>query len=363
MASNRPFPARLLVLAACAAAILALPARADTLQDVSRLLKQGQQAQALEQIDKYLSAKPKDAQGRFLKGVILTEMNKPNDAIAVFTKLTEDFPELPEPYNNLAVIYAQQKQYEKAKQALEMAIRTHPSYATAHENLGDIYARLASQAYDKALQIDSSNASAQIKLATIKELISINSRPGMARPAGKPPVAVAAAEPKVAEPAKPVEPKITEVKPAEPPKPVEPAKPAETKPAEAKPEPKVVTPPAKPAETANAGADVTKALDAWLAAWSKKDVKGYLSHYARDFQTPGGESRAAWESERAKRINKPGAIHVAYENLRVSVEGETAIAKFRQSYKSGTLKTGANKVLVLVHHDGRWLIQQEKIGN
>jgi tetratricopeptide (TPR) repeat protein len=94
----------------------------------------------------------------------------------VFSKLTEDYPELPEPYNNLAVIYAQQKQYDKAKQALEMAIRTHPSYATAHENLGDIYARLASQAYDKALQIDSSNSSAQNKLALIRDLMSTASR-------------------------------------------------------------------------------------------------------------------------------------------------------------------------------------------
>jgi Tfp pilus assembly protein PilF len=136
----------------------------------------------LEQVDKYLAGKPKDAQGSFLKGIVLTEMNKPNDAIAVFSKLTEDFPELPEPYNNLAVIYAQQKQFDKAKQALEMAIRTHPSYATAHENLGDIYARLASQAYDKALQIDSSNSSAQNKLALIRDLMGT----GPSRQACKP---------------------------------------------------------------------------------------------------------------------------------------------------------------------------------
>ncbi len=59
----------------------------------------------------------------------------------MFTKLSEDYPELPEPYNNLAVLYAQQKQYDKARTALEMAIRTHPSYAIAYENLGDIYAK------------------------------------------------------------------------------------------------------------------------------------------------------------------------------------------------------------------------------
>ena len=352
--------ARTLAFAACAVAFVAMPVRADTLQDIGKLMKQGQQSQALEQVDKYLSNKPKDAQGRFLKGVILTEMNKPSDAIAVFVKLTEDYPELPEPYNNLAVIYAQQRQYEKAKQALELAIRTHPSYATAHENLGDIYARLASQAYDKALQLDSSNSSAQTKLATIKELMSVGPRPGAVRPTAKP-VVVAAAE------TRPVETKPAETKPVEAPKPVE-AKVAEVKPPEARPVETKPAPPAKPEEPPKAAAgegvaEVTKALDAWFAAWSRKDVKAYLAHYAKDFQTPGGEARAAWESERAKRINKPGAIQVGHEKLSVTIEGDKATARFRQHYKSAALKTGSNKVVVLVRRDGRWLIQQEKIGN
>ena len=92
--------------------------------------------------------------------------------IAVFTKLSEDYPELPEPYNNLAVLYASQGQYDKARAALEMAIRTNPSYATAHENLGDVYAKLASQAYSKALQLDSNNTGVQPKLALIRDLFA-----------------------------------------------------------------------------------------------------------------------------------------------------------------------------------------------
>jgi tetratricopeptide (TPR) repeat protein len=143
--------------------VIASPVFADNLPEVQRLIKQGQYPQALEKVDAYLSNKPKDAQGRFLKGLIYTEMNKPTEAIATFTKLTEDYPELPEPYNNLAVLYAQQKQYDKARTALEMAIRTHPSYAIAYENLGDVYAKLASQAYDKALQLDSANSATQNK--------------------------------------------------------------------------------------------------------------------------------------------------------------------------------------------------------
>jgi tetratricopeptide (TPR) repeat protein len=345
---------RLLAAFASMAMLLAAnPASADALQDISKMIKQGQHAQALEQVDKYLAGKPKDAQGRFLKGIILTEMNRANDAIAVFTKLTEEYPELPEPYNNLAVIYAQQKQFDKAKQALEMAIRTHPSYATAHENLGDIYARLASQAYDKALQIDSSNSSAQAKLALIRDLMG-SSRSGKAtRPIGD----ARPTEPvKLAEAPKPVTAPVTVA--AAPPV----APPAQTKPVEAsKP---IETP--KPVATKPAGdavAEVTRAIDLWAAAWSRKDIKAYLGAYARDFKTPAGESRGAWDGERTKRINKPGAIQVSYENLKVSVEGDTATAKFRQHYKSANLKTSSNKVLHLGKRDGKWQILQERVGS
>src|SRR5919106_3213264 len=177
----------------------ALPVCADDVQEAAKLLKSGQHKQALERVNKVLAAKPRDAQARFLKGLIFTEQGKLPDAIDVFTKLTQDYPNLPEPYNNLAVIYASQGQYEKARAALEQSIRTHPSYATAYENLGDVYAKLASQAYDKALQIDSSNAAAKNKLSLTRELVG--------RPA---PTAVAAApkeaakpEPAKAQPAKP----------------------------------------------------------------------------------------------------------------------------------------------------------------
>jgi tetratricopeptide (TPR) repeat protein len=335
MALSRHFSAGLLAVALLFA--FATVARAEPIQDINRLLKQGQAAQALEQVDKYLATKPKDAQGRFLKGLILSELNRNTEAIAVFEKLTEDYPELPEPYNNIAVIYAQQKQYEKAKQALEMAIRTHPSYATAHENLGDIYARMASQAYDKALQIDSSNTSAQTKLSMIRELMG--SRPAPAGAVTKP---ISAPEPKP-EPVKAPEPKPVAPAATEPVK--APVKVAETKPA------------------GNATTDITQALQSWATAWSKKDVKAYLSHYAKGFKTPGGASRASWESERASRIDKPGTIDVSVDDVRVSAEGaDQATVRFRQHYRSASIKSSTTKTLAMVRHDGRWLIEQERVG-
>ena len=147
-------------------------ARADDYADVSRLMRVGQYPEAQAKADQYLAGKPRDPQMRFLKGVIQTESGKAAEAIATFTQITQDYPELPEPYNNLAVLYAGQSQFDKARASLEMAIRTNPGYATAHENLGDVYAQLASQAYSKALQLDGSNVSVQPKLTLIRSLFN-----------------------------------------------------------------------------------------------------------------------------------------------------------------------------------------------
>ncbi len=226
------------LLSALSAALLisTAPAHANEAQEISRMLKQGQQEKALERANSYLAKNPKDAQVRFIKGLILTEQNKTSDAIKVFTGITDDYPELPEPYNNLAVLYASQGQYDKARTALEMAINTHPSYATAHENLGDIYAKMASQAYDKALQLDKGNANAQSKLALIKDIFS---REGGRAPA-KPVVIASAAPAAVAAkpaPAPVATPAATQAKAAAP---------VET----AKPLPAAATPTAKPAAEA-----------------------------------------------------------------------------------------------------------------
>src|SRR3982750_968546 len=168
---RKPLSAILRLLVA-AAALSMSAAHADDYTDVSRLMRAGQFAEAMAKVDQSLASKPRDPQMRFFKGVIQTETGKTNEAIATFTKITEDYPELPEPYNNLAVLYAGQSQFDKARAALEMAIRTNPSYATAHENLGDVYATLASQAYSRALQLAAGNTGVQPKLALLRELFA-----------------------------------------------------------------------------------------------------------------------------------------------------------------------------------------------
>lgn len=316
-------------------------AHADDIQDASKLFKQGQHGQALDKVNGVLAGKPKDAQARFLKGLILTEQGKAAEAIKTFAALTEDYPELPEPYNNLAVLYASQGQYDKAKLALEMAIRTHPSYATAHENLGDIYAKMASQAYDRALQLDRSNTATQTKLSMIQDLFAGGTR-GKAAPAHSNPVLSKA---EATAPAG----NETESKPA-------PAKPeavaAKPAPAEKNPE---------PAPMADSSGEVLKTVHAWAAAWSAKDVNKYLSFYAADFKRPGGENRAAWEANRKERISKPESIQVDISNVTVKFgDANHATVKFRQSYRASHLQTSGNKSLLLVKSGANWLIQEER---
>lgn len=175
--THTPVVSRIAFALACLLFAPMLGAQSDDYQDAAKLFRSGQHAQALSRVDGLLRNDPKNARARFLKGLIFTEQNKPADAINLFTGLTEDYPELPEPYNNLAVLQASQGQYDKARAALEIAVRTHPSYATAHENLGDIYAKMASQSYDKAQQLDKSNTAAQTKLKLVNELFMSSARP------------------------------------------------------------------------------------------------------------------------------------------------------------------------------------------
>jgi tetratricopeptide (TPR) repeat protein len=248
-------------LTVMAATLVAPLAHADDYRDVNQLLRAGKYAEALGKADRYLAGKPRDPQMRFLKGVIQTEAGKPAEAISTFVKLTEDYPELPEPYNNLAVLYASQSQYDKARAALEMAIRTNPSYATAHENLGDVYAKLASQAYSKALQLDSNNTSVQPKLALIGGVFALGAK-GV-RPTA-PAVTPATQTPTTAPAGKP---SASTLGPANvsPPPAIAAATPV--KPAATAASTTLATAPT-PAAPSGAEKDVEAAVTAWAAAWS-----------------------------------------------------------------------------------------------
>ncbi len=133
-----------------AACLVWQPLRADELQDIEKLYRAGEVQQALRRADEAIAAQPRAAQMRFLKGVMLAELKRNAQAMEVFIALTQDYPELPDPYNNLAVLYAADGQLPNALAALQTALRNDPSHRAARENLGDVHLALAIQAWSAA---------------------------------------------------------------------------------------------------------------------------------------------------------------------------------------------------------------------
>ena len=348
--------------AAPAAAPVQAGAASPEVTEIQRLIKGGQATQALKLIDDSLARNPKDPAMRFRRGVTLSMLDRKAEALQVFQKLVEDHPEMPAPYNNLAVLYGSQGDYDKARAALVAAIRTNPQYATAYQNLGDVYAQLASQAYSKALQLDNKDTVTAPKLLLLRELTNPGSAPAPAvvaaaapTPAPVPakPVQVAAATPPA--PAPVVAPKPA---PVPPPAPVPAPKPVPVPP----PAPKPAPAPAPAIVTSNGLSDVSEAVHAWASAWSRRDMAGYVGAYTPDYATPG-KSHKAWEEDRKARIVPRKHIAVEVSDLRVSVNGDKATAHFKQTYESDTLTTTGHKTLDLVRTpSGKWLIKQESVG-
>ncbi|HTN93129.1 MAG TPA: tetratricopeptide repeat protein [Gallionella sp.] len=339
--------ARLVAVLAGALLICAsLTALADEMDDANSLFKQGQRSEALDKVNVYLNDKPKDARARFLKGLILTDQGKTAAAIKIFAALTVDYPDLPEPYNNLAVLYAGQGQYDKAKELLEKAISTHPSYATAHENLGDIYAKMASQAYDRALQLDQGNTATQTKLAMIQNLFATGA------PGKEPPAQIAPA------PSRPETAPVTAA--AAQPEPDQPASAVVAIDRKSESETEPVAVPERAAKK-DSSKEVEETVMAWAAAWSAQDVNKYLSFYADDFKTPDGETRAAWEVIRKERISAPKYIEVGIRIATIQfTDSDHATVRFRQSYRASHLNASGNKTLLMVKSGDKWLIQEER---
>lgn len=323
-------------LAILPALLFPVLAAASDADDVMKLMQRGAHKEALALADSAIAKKPQEANIRFLKGVVLAQMERKPEAVAVFTALTKEFPKLAEPYNNLGVLLAGSGDYEKARESLQQAIQVAPGYAIAHENLGDLYARLSTAAYEKAAQLDAGNAKTRSKLTLARNLSSaVTGATAVAAaassPASKPaPVAVAAA-----------------------------AKPVAGVPAAN------LAPVAAPSVVAGvAGGDQKAVLDAvtrWASAWSARDLAGYLGSYAPDFTPAGGMSNAAWQAERKSRIAGKREIKVLVQQPMVRIEGNQATVKFIQDYSSGQLKSSDVKELVLTRQGERWLIRQERV--
>ncbi|HEY9103056.1 nuclear transport factor 2 family protein [Chitinimonas sp.] len=400
------FASRLFPILLSAATLVG--AQAGEAEEIAASLSHGQADNALQAADKALAKNPRDARLRLLRGNALAQLGRTTEALQVFTALTADYPNLPEPYNNLAALYAQQGQLDKARTALQMALQTNPAYATAHANLADVYAKLAAQAYEKALQRDvverqSGQAvpavnSAAPRLALVQDLVSSSRTPLVAskpatvaqatpatpiapppvskpveKPAEKPAVPPAVAPtPSTTTTAKPVvTPTPTQVASATPSKPATPVTPQKTAtptpvPPAAKKPAEVEVPASKPAPAkADSGKEtesqVARAVNAWAEAWADKRVPAYIASYSKSYK-PAGSSRQEWEKQRRERIESAKKISVRLSNLKIKLDGGLATVRFVQSYSSDTTEKSTVKTLILERNGDRWLIREERVG-
>ena len=278
------------------------------INEIKLLLKNGKYKIAENIINGAIEENLNNPEILFYKGIIETNLGKTNQAIDTFRGLTERFPELPEPFNNLAVLYAEKGQFRLAKEILEQAIKTNPSYLTAHINLGDIFTKMASEAYNKALEIDKSNNIAITKLSMITQLFNYN-------PNTKNTVIDSINTKK--------EVKITKL---------------------SKKELKKV---------------ILNSIENWKTAWESKDVESYFDSYSSNFIYPNNMTKSQWQKYRTNRILPKKIISISISNIKFKFKKEKIIATFTQNYKSGRLNQTSNKNLTFVAESGQWFIVEE----
>lgn len=139
------------------------PKVSPEVSETALLISAGQLEKARRTIAQRLQERPRDPQWRFLRGVLAAQEGQTENAVVEFESLTQAFPELAEPYNNLAVLHLKQGRVREAREALERAILNRPDYGLAYENLGDLYTRLAQEAYSDAARRKGSTAYAPAK--------------------------------------------------------------------------------------------------------------------------------------------------------------------------------------------------------
>lgn len=304
--------------------------------ELDRLLKEGKTRQALEWVEQRLTANPDQPTLALVKGVLLAESQRNEDAKQVFQDLILKYPQLPEPYNNLAVLYAREGDLSKARATLELAIKSNPAYAIAYENLGDIYARLANESYARALNLQPGGNSVSPKLRLIRQVVSLThgtARGTEALPAtragGSAPVAATAAS-------------------------------AGTRPA-TPPEPEKNT--AKPKDIASPEREaILQAVERWRAAWASRDVDAYVAAYVPNY-APADEAggHAAWVQERRRRIADKSRIEVELDDITVvTASPDEAVVRFRQRYQAPGLRSTTRKELRLRLVGGQWRIATER---
>ena len=295
----RFIPILLCLLAATAASA------ATSIQQLQQLLKQQQYANAADAGEQLLAQNPRHANARFLTAYAYQMSAQPEKAEMLYQNLIKDNPELPEPRNNLAMIYLAKGDYDRASQLLVEALNTSPSYATAYDNLSQIYKGIASEAYRRAVSESSEPAkyTHNIELTALTRLNSVEDEP------------------------------VTDRIPDD----------------------------QTLINFANQETLLLERVKDWATAWSNKEFTAYTEFYNAGYRADF-ETHDQWREYRRKRIARPGEIKVEISNIQIKWRSENrAIIDFEQSYDSVRYSDRVMKRLAFSRIGSQWKITEERV--
>lgn len=262
---------------------------------------------ALKEINRLITAQPNNHNLLFLRAVTQTRLEKKELAIETYNDLIERFPNLPEPYNNLAVLYAEQNNLSKAKEILQKALETNSTYSIAHINLGDVYTRMASEAYRLAFELDKSPV-ANNKLQLINELFSYS--PNMQQK-------------NLTMPGATIDIKSNEKNIA----------------------------------------DIALLVERWKSSWENKDLESYFSTYSKYFKLKGEMNYRKWKKTRTEKIENKKEINIELTNFKYNYKDGFWFVSMSQAYNSGNYSDKEEKTLVIISEFGSYKIIEENIKN
>ncbi len=325
-------------VAAAVLLVLALPLGADGhLDPIRDLDARGQTREALERLEREHGVASREPEVDLLRGVLLAKLGRTAEARELYQRLILEHPELPEAYNNLAVMHAAAGDYDTAIEILKRGLATHPSYRTTYDNLTKVYGKLAGEAYSKALGDERIDAE-PLRLALINDVAQVS------------PVAGGTQSAAVATPAA-----------APPDSPIVPAPEPQAESAVA-PEPPPEPLPAPAAASGSSDQELWQTVQSWADAWAGQRVEEYLSFYAGEFTPAGGGSRADWESLRRRRLEAPEYVKLSLALLEIERPADgRAVVRFVQSYESDRFRDTVTKALEMVHTGGGWRIVRETV--
>ena len=281
----------------------------NSVEDLQTLVVEKKYSRAIEAGERMLGEHPQWPDVQFLTAYAY-QLNKQSDkATAMYQQLISQRPELPEPRNNLAMIYLQKGDYDAASRLLVEAINTHNSYATAYQNLSRIYTGIASEAYRRALSESKEPAkyAHKIELAALSQLESVSE--------DSVPVIVASSETSSASESAAIDVKTL----------------------------------------------LGEQIKQWAKAWSDKDFATYTSFYSTEHR-PSFATHSAWVEHRRRRIMRPGFIKIGVSNIQIRAQNDNrAIIDFKQSFDSPTYSDRVKKRLGFRRVGSQWKITDERV--